>query len=37
MRLGDNVAIVTGATAGIGESIAVAFAREGAKVLIVGR
>lgn len=37
MRLQDKVAIVTGATAGIGEKIAVFFAREGAKVLIVGR
>ena len=37
MRLQDKVAIVTGATAGIGESIAILFAREGAKVLVVGR
>jgi len=37
MRLQGKVAIVTGATAGIGEAIAVLFAREGAKVLVVGR
>lgn len=37
MRLRDKVAIVTGATAGIGEGIALLFAREEAKILAVGR
>jgi NAD(P)-dependent dehydrogenase (short-subunit alcohol dehydrogenase family) len=36
-RLGGKVAIVTGATRGIGHSIATAFVREGAKVLFTGR
>ena len=37
MKLKDKVAIVTGSSAGIGEAIAWDFAKEGAKVVIVGR
>lgn len=37
MKLKDKVAIVTGATSGIGEASAKLFASEGAKVVVVGR
>lgn len=37
MKLKDKVAIITGATSGMGRATAVLFAKEGAKVMITGR
>lgn len=37
MRLKDQVAIITGATSGLGEAIAYRFAKEGTKVAVIGR
>ncbi len=36
-KLTDHVAIITGATSGIGKATAILFAREGAKVVVTGR
>ncbi|TRZ69604.1 MAG: SDR family NAD(P)-dependent oxidoreductase [Bacteroidetes bacterium] len=37
MKLKDKVVLVTGASVGIGEAVALAFGREGAKVVLVSR
>jgi NAD(P)-dependent dehydrogenase (short-subunit alcohol dehydrogenase family) len=37
MKLEDRVAIITGATSGLGEAAALLFAEEGAKVIVSGR
>jgi len=37
MKLEGKVAIVTGATSGMGRATAVLFAKEGAKVVVTGR
>ena len=37
MKLKDRVAIITGATSGLGEAAALLFAEEGAKVMVTGR
>ena len=37
MKLKDRVAIITGATSGLGEAAAILFAEEGAKVVVSGR
>ncbi len=36
-RLKDKIAVITGAGTGIGRAIALTFAREGAKIALVGR
>jgi NAD(P)-dependent dehydrogenase (short-subunit alcohol dehydrogenase family) len=36
-RLENKIAIVTGATSGIGEAVAIVYAKEGAKVVAIGR
>ncbi len=37
MKFKDQIVIITGATRGIGRSIALAFSKEGAKVILIGR
>lgn len=37
MRLKNKIALITGSTSGIGRAAAIIFAREGARVIIVGR
>jgi NADP-dependent 3-hydroxy acid dehydrogenase YdfG len=36
-RLANKIAVITGATSGIGEAVALMYVKEGAKVVLVGR
>ena len=36
-KLAGKIALITGATSGIGESLSLAMAQEGANVILVGR